>query len=97
MESILYFLVLGALFFFMMRFGCGSHIGGHGGHGGGHAGHGGPAEQLPGGSRTSKDPVCGMDIERDKAYAMVRSEGRELYFCSEDCQKKFIENPKKYL
>ena len=30
MSTLLYFLVWGAFFFFMMRFGCGAHIMGHG-------------------------------------------------------------------
>ena len=29
MSTLVYFLVWGALFFFMMRFGCGAHIMGH--------------------------------------------------------------------
>jgi hypothetical protein len=34
MEGLLWFLVLGGLFYFMMRFGCGAHmIHGHSGHG----------------------------------------------------------------
>lgn len=43
MESILWFLIVGVVFFVMMRHGCGGHSGGRGGHGGGgcHGGHGG--------------------------------------------------------
>lgn len=38
-ETILWFLVIGAIFYWLMRMGgCGAH--GHGGHGG-HSGHGG--------------------------------------------------------
>jgi YHS domain-containing protein len=97
MESIIWFLIIGALFFFMMRSGCGGHIGGHGGCGGGpggHEGHGGGGEGL---STKVKDPVCGMEINKDQAYAMVRREGKEIYFCSENCQNKFNAEPKKYL
>ena len=30
METLVYFLICGALIFFMMRFGCGAHVMGHG-------------------------------------------------------------------
>lgn len=96
MESILWFLIIGALFFFMMRYGCGAPIGGHAGHengsGGGHEGPG-----ATGGTRTVKDPVCGTEIDKDQAYAMVQREGRQIYFCSENCQNKFNQDPKRYL
>ena len=98
MESILWFLVMGVLFFFMMKFGCGAHMGGHGGHGGGaggHEGHGGM--EGPAGSGKVKDPVCGMEIDKDQAYAMIQREGRQIYFCSENCQNKFNKDPKRYL
>ena len=80
MEGLITFLLFGALFFVMMRFGCGAHVqgghGGHGGHGGpggekgaeGHAGHG------PGGggvSTGSKDPVCGMEVAEGQGYAKM--------------------------
>lgn len=42
MEGLVWFLILGGLFYFMMRYGCGAHmVHGHGGH----AGHGGSEEQ----------------------------------------------------
>lgn len=43
MEGLLWLLVFGALFYFMMRYGCGAHmVHGHGGHGAGSVGaHGG--------------------------------------------------------
>ena len=47
MESIIWFLVIGGLFYFMMKHGCGAHMGGHGGHGGGHKGHAGHREGPP--------------------------------------------------
>ncbi len=95
MESILWFLIMGILFFFMMRFGCGAHMGGMG-HGGGHEGHMGHEEEPPT-SQKVKDPVCGMEIDKGQAYAMIRREGREIYLCSENCQNKFNSVPKKYL
>jgi YHS domain-containing protein len=101
MENIIWFLVIGALFYFMMRHGCGAHIGGHGGHGGGHGGshegHMGRGEGPTDLSPTSKDPVCGMEIEKGQAYAMASRDGRQFYFCSESCQNKFNGEPGKYL
>lgn len=96
MESIIWFLVLGGLFYFMMKFGCGAHIGGHGGHAGGHedhAGHGRPSTS----SQKVKDPVCGMEIDRDQAHSMVRDRKQQIFFCSETCHNKFNEEPEKYL
>jgi YHS domain-containing protein len=94
MESIIWFLIIGALFYFMMRFGCGAHIGGHGG---GHEGHGRMEEEAPTSSSRVKDSVCRMEIDKDRAVAMIRRDGRQIYFCSENCQNKFNEEPKKYL
>jgi Cu+-exporting ATPase len=43
------------------------------------------------------DPVCGMNLEPEKAYSHVTYEGHVLYFCSRKCEEKFKENPRKYL
>ncbi|AKB76865.1 Small protein often clustered with efflux pumps [Methanosarcina horonobensis HB-1 = JCM 15518] len=49
------------------------------------------------GTGTRLDPVCNMDVTgRDVEYK-VNYRGREYYFCSYDCMKKFEENPEKYL
>jgi len=99
MESIIWFLITGALFFFMMKFGCGSHMGGHGGH----EGHGGDSsdKKTSGGVSSAalkiKDPVCGMEIDERQAYGMIRKNDRQIYFCSEKCAGKFNAEPDKYL
>ncbi len=100
MESILWFLIIGVLFFFMMRFGCGAHMGGggHGGCGGGREGHMGgrePEEGTP--PARVKDPVCRMEIDKDRAFGMTRRGERQVYFCSENCQNKFNAEPNNYL
>jgi YHS domain-containing protein len=97
MESIIWFLVIGGLFYFMMRYGCGAHMGGHGGHGENHEGHAGHGERPPIVSQKVKDPVCGMEIDRDQAHTMVRRGDRQVFFCSEACHTKFNEEPEKYL
>ena len=96
-ESIIWLLVIGGLFYFMMKHGCGAHMGGHGGHGEGHKGHADHTDQgkqeLSMSSRKAKDPVCGMDISEEQASAMVRKEGKQIFFCSEACLKKFLGEP----
>ena len=101
MEGLLWLLIWGAFFYFMMRFGCGSHMvhgRGHGGHGsengrhGGHAGHG-----THGGSVSGiKDPVCGMDVPADSGYSRMY-EGREYRFCSRKCLDQFDTRPAQYI
>jgi len=43
-----------------------------------------------------KDPVCGMEIEAEKAFAKREHDGRTLYFCSQDCVSRFDADPHKY-
>jgi Cu+-exporting ATPase len=38
-----------------------------------------------------KDPVCGMTVDKESPHHT------RIYFCSEDCLKKFEENPSAYL
>lgn len=96
-SSIVWFLILGALFYFMMRGGgCGMHShGGHEGHEGHESeGHGGGAG--PSAPASVRDPVCGMEIEGTAAAGTTRHDGRTWYFCSEACQAKFLGDPGLY-
>ena len=46
-----------------------------------------------------KDPVCGMDVEKDTAKAAGRTseyKGKTYYFCSEGCKKRFNDAPEHY-
>ena len=43
-----------------------------------------------------KDPVCGMEIESEKAFAKREHAGQTFYFCSQDCVSKFDADPHKY-
>jgi YHS domain-containing protein len=43
------------------------------------------------------DPVCGMQVQPEKAYTRVEQEGYVIYLCSEKCEKEFRKNPKEYL
>jgi len=86
MDGLLSFLLFAGLFYFMMRFGCGTHmVHGHGRH----AGHGGGASKHI-------DPVCGMEVEVDKGYGKVY-EGKLYRFCTRSCLDKFDADPERYL
>ena len=87
---ILQFLLFAGLFYFMMRFGCGSHAV-HGHHH--HEGHDGTAPGPSG--RPSVDPVCGMQVEAGEGYSEVFA-GREYRFCSRKCLDKFDASPEQF-
>lgn len=90
--SLLWFLALGAFFYFMMR---------AGGCGGGRREERG--QEVPGtrdravreAKDRSKDPVCGMTVETPKAKTSVYR-GQTYYFCSNDCRGKFEAAPASY-
>ena len=44
-----------------------------------------------------KDPVCGMQIEREKAAGSSTYKGEVYYFCSLQCKAKVDKDPDKYL
>lgn len=44
----------------------------------------------------SKDPVCGMKVDEEKAKYTFSYQGKTYYFCSEDCRKAFELDPRKY-
>jgi len=43
------------------------------------------------------DPVCGMSTNDPKAFTPYSYDGKEYYFCSEHCLKRFKENPDAFL
>ena len=92
MEGLLSLLLFAALFYVMMRFGCGAHmVHGHGGH----AGRGHEERERTPDSGASTDPVCGMAVGADQGYAKVH-EGRQYRFCSRVCLDKFEASPESY-
>jgi len=86
-KSLAWLLVWGALFYFMMRRGCGAHM--MGGHG-----HGGHGDATP--RDEEKDPVCGMPVDPKSAGGAAVRDGRTYYFCSASCREKFEKAPEKY-
>ena len=73
METLLYFVLLAAFFFLMMRFGCGAHVMGHG-HGR-HEGHNSGSVPSAGAhwiaTTTEVDPVCGRTVRTDMAKSSI--------------------------
>jgi YHS domain-containing protein len=43
-----------------------------------------------------KDTVCGMDVGDDTKFTTLHG-GRKMYFCSHDCQTKFIKSPDEFM
>ncbi len=95
--TILWFLIIGVVFYFLMRMGgCGAHgHGGRGGHGG-HGGHDHGASDEHDETWAVKDPVCGAAGPADKAPATADYHGKPFYFCSRKCRDLFMENPEHY-
>src|SRR5258705_12026841 len=44
-----------------------------------------------------RDPVCGMNVEPEKAKAKVDHGEKSYYFCSAGCAKKFEQTPQQFL
>ncbi len=100
MSGLLSFLLFGALFFVMMRFGCGAHTA-HGGHGGHSPQRDRESDQAVTASShhaldAGVDPVCGMKVEPGSGYASVHR-SKTLRFCSRDCLDRFEAQPERYL
>ena len=45
----------------------------------------------------AKDPVCGMEVEEEKAVATSEYKGMTYYFCSKGCKVAFDKDPEKYI
>jgi Cu+-exporting ATPase len=43
------------------------------------------------------DPICGMDVEPERAAGSHNYDGQTYYLCSEHCLAKFKENPERYV
>jgi len=44
----------------------------------------------------AKDPVCGMEVDEQRAARKNEHQGRTYYFCSPGCQQRFEEDPTRY-
>jgi YHS domain-containing protein len=45
----------------------------------------------------AKDPVCGMNVDEQKAAATATYKGQTYYFCAKVCKESFEKQPEKYL
>ena len=91
MDALLNVLVFAALFYFMMRFGCGAHMMR------GHAGHArGSGRQQPATGPEATDPVCGMKVGPEQGYTTVH-DGQSYRLCSRACLDRFEANPRQYV
>lgn len=91
--SLLWWVAIGLLFFWMMsRGGCGMMGHSHdkrAARSNGHVNHSASGSPI--------DPVCGMEVDPTKAAA-TRIAGRETYFfCSQKCLDAFDSNPSMYV
>src|SRR6266540_4625016 len=46
---------------------------------------------------TVRDPVCGMNIEPQSAFAKREHMGQTFYFCSQSCVDQFDPDPHRYM
>jgi uncharacterized membrane protein YraQ (UPF0718 family) len=49
-------------------------------------------ERLGGGKDVARDPVCGMQVEKQNPGAVLRAGGHTTYFCSEHCRDRYSES-----
>ncbi len=84
-------LIFGAFYFMMFRKGgCCGHS---------HGGHDQNKDHSHGGESSGKteDPVCGMEVNMSENSLSVSHEGKIVYFCADQCMKKFEEDPARYI
>jgi YHS domain-containing protein len=43
-----------------------------------------------------KDPVCGMTVDDQKSASKSQFQGTTYFFCSEECKRKFDQQPELY-
>ena len=43
-----------------------------------------------------RDPVCGQDIDPERAEATSESQGERFFFCCEECKQEFDRDPARY-
>jgi YHS domain-containing protein len=44
----------------------------------------------------TKDPVCGMQVDENKAPATSFYQGKMYSFCGQECKDKFDRQPQRY-
>lgn len=46
--------------------------------------------------KMAKDPICGMNVDENKAAGTAVYKGKTYYFCSAHCKAQFENAPEKY-
>ncbi len=59
-----------------------------------HGGYG--TAQREASAAEQRDPVCGMTVSPAASAGKVEYDGREYFFCSDQCRQKFEQNPQPY-
>jgi Cu+-exporting ATPase len=44
----------------------------------------------------TKDPVCGKQVDENKAPATTSYQSKKYSFCGQDCKNKFDQQPQNY-
>jgi len=47
-------------------------------------------------AETVRDPVCGMEIQPEQAFAQEEHDGNTFYFCSDPCHNAFLNDPHRF-
>jgi len=45
----------------------------------------------------SQDPVCGMELQPEEVAARLSIDGTERSFCSDECLRRFVAAPERYV
>ncbi|HIC93597.1 MAG TPA: YHS domain-containing protein [Anaerolineae bacterium] len=45
----------------------------------------------------AKDPVCGMQVDEERAATTAEYKGKTYYFCAPGCKAAFEKDPEKYV
>jgi Cu+-exporting ATPase len=45
----------------------------------------------------AKDPVCGMQVDEQRAAGKQEYQGQTYYFCSAGCAQQFERDPQRYV
>jgi Cu+-exporting ATPase len=54
-------------------------------------------KETAGATMTTKDPVCGMQVEAAKAAGKLEHDGKSYFFCSRHCLDAFRKEPERYV
>ena len=46
---------------------------------------------------TTKDPVCGMDVDASAETVQLDYHGQIYHFCGPSCKEKFVATPEQFL